>query len=358
MRLLIGIALALVGPASHAASVFVQHGAPPTVVTDPSSASAGGAGFQASATLQTGEFESVAALAAGQDCCTALAGLTQLTFTNATNQPITLPAGAIRMHVTGGFATGAGELGYAAARFVGVMSLAPPGVSVATDYAQLWADSIKVWDSDGNLTRDEVVVNQNPVGVSLNVIYIDTAEAEFEFLLPQIDVLPGQQFWISHSLRTGNEAHGNGNFAQTGPFTGRMSMQLPPGITLNELQTDAVVPLDWVSAGTADVDGDGVLDGADNCTQVANAAQTDSDGDGFGNACDADIAPAGANDCMVNGADLGLFRLAFFSTPADANWNPDADFNDDGQVNAIDLSALRTGFFLPPGPSGIPNSCP
>ena len=35
-----------------------------------------------------------------------------------------------------------------------------------------------------------------------------------------------------------------------------------------------------------DSDGDGVVDGADNCRDIANADQMDSDGDGAGDACD------------------------------------------------------------------------
>ena len=38
---------------------------------------------------------------------------------------------------------------------------------------------------------------------------------------------------------------------------------------------------------TADDDGDGIADAADNCPSVSNADQSDSDGDGAGDACDA-----------------------------------------------------------------------
>ncbi|MCW5890149.1 MAG: thrombospondin type 3 repeat-containing protein [bacterium] len=41
-----------------------------------------------------------------------------------------------------------------------------------------------------------------------------------------------------------------------------------------------------LSAGTADRDGDGIVDGADNCRSVANADQVDTDRDGVGDACD------------------------------------------------------------------------
>ncbi|MEO8224209.1 MAG: thrombospondin type 3 repeat-containing protein, partial [Gammaproteobacteria bacterium] len=41
--------------------------------------------------------------------------------------------------------------------------------------------------------------------------------------------------------------------------------------------------------GSGDTDGDGVADVLDNCTLVANPTQCDSDGDGYGNACDGDL---------------------------------------------------------------------
>lgn len=90
-----------------------------------------------------------------------------------------------------------------------------------------------------------------------------------------------------------------------------------------------------------DSDGDGVLNNADNCTNVANANQVDTNGDGHGNRCDADLN----QDCIVNAIDLGLFRLRFF-TP-----DPDADLDGSGSVNAIDLGILKQLFFDVPGPS-------
>lgn len=96
-----------------------------------------------------------------------------------------------------------------------------------------------------------------------------------------------------------------------------------------------------------DTDNDGVFDDVDNCTAIANPAQVDSNGDGYGNACDADLN----NDCTINAVDLGIFRSVFFTSDADA------DLNGDGTVNAVDLGILRTQFFSPPGPSAA-GACP
>lgn len=105
-----------------------------------------------------------------------------------------------------------------------------------------------------------------------------------------------------------------------------------------------------------DTDKDGIPDQADNCTLVPNAEQLDSDSDNLGNACDPDIDPA-INDCLVNFGDLGALKAAFFSFQDSGNWNADADFNGDGQVNCFDLGTMRASFFSPPGPSGLPNLC-
>ncbi len=93
-----------------------------------------------------------------------------------------------------------------------------------------------------------------------------------------------------------------------------------------------------------DTDGDGVLDSADNCTLLANADQRDTNGDGYGNRCDADLN----NDNNVNSQDLGQMRLVFFQSG-----DLDADLNGDGAVNFGDLGIMRALFFQPPGPSGI-----
>ncbi len=53
-----------------------------------------------------------------------------------------------------------------------------------------------------------------------------------------------------------------------------------------------------------DADNDLVDDAVDNCLGAANTSQRDTDGDGYGNWCDADLN----NDLKVNFADLSIFR--------------------------------------------------
>lgn len=121
------------------------------------------------------------------------------------------------------------------------------------------------------------------------------------------------------------------------------------------LSESALVPvgtftLQRTSPGCPDSDGDSEPDDRDNCTLVINPAQRDTDGDAIGNACDADIAPSG-NDCIVRFDDLAALREAFFSRPGLSNWNPDADFDGNAQVDFGDLALMRAQFFAAPGPS-------
>jgi hypothetical protein len=98
-----------------------------------------------------------------------------------------------------------------------------------------------------------------------------------------------------------------------------------------------------------DTDKDGVPDYQDNCVLHANGPlvsdkggniQLDTDGDGFGNICDADLN----NDNQVNSLDLGLFKQAFFITENQSGFDPDADFNGDRVVNSLDLGILKALF--------------
>lgn len=98
-----------------------------------------------------------------------------------------------------------------------------------------------------------------------------------------------------------------------------------------------------------DVDGDGVLDVNDNCLTTPNASQTDSNFDGFGNACDADYW----NDGLVDDVDFEILANAFGSSSGSPNFNPDVDFNDDGIIGASDFAFLSSQTGGPPGPSGL-----
>jgi Dockerin type I domain len=98
-----------------------------------------------------------------------------------------------------------------------------------------------------------------------------------------------------------------------------------------------------VTVTNDDRDGDGVPDSADNCTDEPNANQRDTNGDGYGNACDPDLNNSG----QVTPADYAILRSRIGTADADA------DFNGSGTVTAVDYAILRSYLGRPPGPSGL-----
>jgi uncharacterized protein (TIGR03790 family) len=111
----------------------------------------------------------------------------------------------------------------------------------------------------------------------------------------------------------------------------------------------------YFTAGN-DADGDGVPDASDNCIFVPNADQRDTDGDGYGNACDPDVNNDGivttswgvVNPPSARG-DFEKIAIAASSGPYNANY----DLDGNGVVDAVDVSIASMFLFLPPGPSGL-----
>lgn len=93
-----------------------------------------------------------------------------------------------------------------------------------------------------------------------------------------------------------------------------------------------------------DADADGVADSVDNCRFAANASQLDTNGDGFGNRCDADFNDNG----VVDSQDGALLKAAFGSTAF-----PERDLNGNGVVDSQDGALLKARFGQPPGPSAL-----
>lgn len=127
----------------------------------------------------------------------------------------------------------------------------------------------------------------------------------------------------------------------------------PPGDYMIFLVNNkgAVSIAKFIRLEPTDTDADGVFDHEDNCTLAANGtllldagdnSQLDTDNDGYGNLCDADLN----NDNIVNALDLGLFKTKFLTA------DTDADLNGDGVVNTLDLGLFKALYFKPPGPNG------
>ena len=131
----------------------------------------------------------------------------------------------------------------------------------------------------------------------------------------------------------------------------RDAQQMPPlASTVVDSQGVATVSA-WINGfqSCTDADNDGVDDAVDNCLGVYNPTQLDADGDGYGNACDADLNNSG----LVTAADFNLF-LSVINKPATSSpLAAAADLNGSGTVTAADFAILRAALDKPPGPSAL-----
>lgn len=91
-------------------------------------------------------------------------------------------------------------------------------------------------------------------------------------------------------------------------------------------------------SGYEDGDGDGVNFFVDNCMYVYNPTQADSDGDGFGNVCDADFD----NNRGAGISDYTLFQNEFGGAAPTYNELIDMDCN--GGVGISDYTLFKNNF--------------
>jgi uncharacterized protein (TIGR03790 family) len=106
-----------------------------------------------------------------------------------------------------------------------------------------------------------------------------------------------------------------------------------------------------ISRAPRDRDGDGARDKRDNCLLLPNPDQRDTDGDGYGNLCDADFDGDG-RVTTANGSSFGDIGRLLRSIDA-GFYIPNHDLDGDGVVDRRDLAIAELNLHLPPGPSGL-----
>ncbi|MDH3589901.1 MAG: hypothetical protein OEQ74_10905 [Gammaproteobacteria bacterium] len=179
----------------------------------------------------------------------------------------------------------------------------------------------------------------------------------FASILPRT----GQIFFIGDGLTSDSalgETDGVIQVFQVPDGASRLFLGTSDGSGWNNNTGSFTVEVTQVSA--LDADADGVVDAFDNCTEVMNVLQHDSNDDGIGNSCDPDIVgtdgdPA-TNNCLVDFFDVGALKTAFLTNPASPNWNPDADFDDDDFIGFLDVAVMKDFFLAAPGPAPNPNA--
>ena len=145
---------------------------------------------------------------------------------------------------------------------------------------------------------------------------------------------------------------------------------VPEGVALKISPTNLGDPsatslrMDQVYAAGADADTelpdedkDRAPNPFDNCLGLFNPEQVDSDGDGYGNRCDADYDGGG----RVGIPDFNRLRSAFGARCGTPAYDPAVDADGNCAIGLSDFRLLRLQFGDAPGPSGracTPLTCP
>lgn len=101
-----------------------------------------------------------------------------------------------------------------------------------------------------------------------------------------------------------------------------------------------------------DRDGDGIADASDNCPMDPNPDQRDTNEDGFGNLCDADVDDDGDVDTSwgrIYPVDARGDLEAVTLTARNGPYDPDHDLDGDGRVDEHDLLRVQLALSRPPG---------
>jgi uncharacterized protein (TIGR03790 family) len=144
-----------------------------------------------------------------------------------------------------------------------------------------------------------------------------------------------------------------GRYAQGVPAAEAYFRSIPYLGWVNVYIGDPLMKLDRKPpADPTDLDGDGIPDEHDNCTELPNPDQRDTNGDGYGNPCDADVDGDGRVTTTWGAPPYGDVE-SIQITIARGVYSPDHDLDGDGKVDGDDVAWASAVLFLKPGPSGL-----
>ncbi len=198
-------------------------------------------------------------------------------------------------------------------------------LSIALDGVSIWCDRVRGLVGSGSTVRLRGDGFLPLASVSLSVIVagqnmsLGTASAAGNGVLDTLVVVPAG---ISSGVMISFEALGAGSGGAGRLLVGLARVE--PSVTV-------------------DTDGDGIPDICDNCSARPNADQRDTDLDGYGNVCDADFD----NNGIVNTLDLAKLKASFGQRGDDKAVDLDGNYI----VNTQDLAIFKSLFGKPPGPA-------
>ena len=173
-----------------------------------------------------------------------------------------------------------------------------------------------------------------------------------------IDLCPGDDFYICDQLQSWQSTGINGQGGKENVLLGILdSSTIAPGdftlrlsVTSTHTASGRRQTINDFHTVIKDQDHDGIIDDGDNCILAANPEQRDTDGDGYGNACDADLD----NDGKVTLSDFRLLLLVMSNEAPGIEpyvLADHVDFNNSAFVDFADFLVFRRSFTAPPGPS-------
>jgi uncharacterized protein (TIGR03790 family) len=136
------------------------------------------------------------------------------------------------------------------------------------------------------------------------------------------------------------------SFYRSVPYLSWMNLYIGDPLMMSALRVDT----------GDDLDGDGVPDARDNCLEAPNRDQRDTDGDGYGNLCDADFDNDGRVTAGWGPVPYGMTPDldALERTIAGRRYDANLDLDGDRDVDRDDATIASLSLFLPPGPRGTP----
>jgi hypothetical protein len=151
----------------------------------------------------------------------------------------------------------------------------------------------------------------------------------------------GYSWWAKWELDPADSS----TILASNPYLGGASESDMPGLyrNLNGFLTWAIVWCAVFDCGyETDLDGDGVTNGADNCPDLANAAQADGDGDGVGDSCDNCVTLANPRVDAAGGTLADYLNANPWATLTGGQRDDDHD----GYGNRCDAKFTSTGVIV------------